>query len=377
MPPERTVCIISEVAGYGTKTHTLDLVAAILDRGLAVELLNCRFDIYKDIPVDWDTDRIAVATSPLGPSDKSVKFGQWRGLLRGFRGQTVILQRSSMHFGTHQFLLACLSRFESVHYIHHFPNEAPPARSPFERFKRRAKSFYAEHVIAVSEYMRSHLIDDWFYPPSKISCVPNGVHLDRFRRDAKLGSLFRDKHAIPADTVTFGVLARFHYEKGVDLAIRAFGELLKFEGCGKTRLVLVGDGPDRGMIEDLVKSLGMCDKVVFCGFMADPRPALYGVDILVAPSRKEASGLSVLEGIAAGCVPMVFAVGGLPEIVTGRGDGWLAHAGDVRALAQAMKDGVERTESERSAMQRNAYNRVQDLFNARTNYPKLLDTLGL
>ncbi len=373
MKNRRSVCIISEVEGYGTRTHTLDLGQRILERGFALELLNCRYDIFGELPADWDRSRVSVLRSDLSAYDKSTNYAQWMRLLRSFESRVVILQRSSMHFGTHPFLIACWKKFGRVNYIQHFANEVPPTRTWRDKLKRYSKSIYADSIVVVSEFMRESLTRDWHYPSRKIECVFNGVDLSKFARDRALGMRFRAQSGTPDDVVVFGVLARLDVEKGVDSAVAAYGRLVARNPGWRTRLVLIGDGGERSNLERLAAELGIGDKVVFCGFMKDPRPALFAVDILVAPSRIEAFGLSVIEGIAAGCLPVVFAVGGLTEIVTSKDDGWLVPPDDIQALSLAMETAAKTPIATRERMVRNAMQRVASRFDAERNYQRILD----
>lgn len=372
-----SVCIISEVAGYGTRTHTLDLGQRILDRGYCLELLSCRFDVFDDLPANWNSSRVKAHRTDLSAYDKSVSFRRWRAAFKNLDSRIVILQRSSMHFGTHPFLLACRMKFKKVYYIHHFSNEVSAARSSREKLKRCSKSIYATKIVVVSDFLREHLVNDWHYPAAKIECVVNGVSLTSFARDKGAAEEFKRQREVPLEATTFGVLARLDFEKGVDLAIDAFARLRSRHPARSLKLVLIGDGAEMAALRRLARESGVGSDVVFCGFMADPRPALFSVDILVAPSRKEPFGLSVIEGIAAGCLPVVFAVGGMTEIVSDSENGWRVPPNDVQALSMAMEEAMCTPESVRRKILKSAQERVKILFNADLNYPRVLDTFGI
>ena len=83
------------------------------------------------------------------------------------------------------------------------------------------------------------------------------------------------------------------YRKGVDLMLRAL-RLLNLEGC-RFRLVLVGDGQDRGDFEKLCQSLGLNDEVLYAGHRKDAYRFLPYYDILALPSHSEGFPLSLLE----------------------------------------------------------------------------------
>ena len=102
--------------------------------------------------------------------------------------------------------------------------------------------------------------------------------------------------------------------KACDLALRAASNLLR---KAQAHFTIVGDGPERSRLEQLVRSLEIHDAVSFCGFLSHPEAMqrLQSSDVLVFPSVREFGGAVVFEALAAGAVPIVADFGGPGDIV--------------------------------------------------------------
>src|SRR4051812_49142992 len=100
-------------------------------------------------------------------------------------------------------------------------------------------------------------------------------------------------------------------------------------------LVMVGDGPDRGLAEEEARRLGVSDQVQFLGKLEAVAPLLARADLFLLPTDRESFGLSALEALASG-VPVIGArAGGLPEVVRDGETGALCEPGDVDGMASA------------------------------------------
>jgi N-acetyl-alpha-D-glucosaminyl L-malate synthase BshA len=98
------------------------------------------------------------------------------------------------------------------------------------------------------------------------------------------------------------------------------------------RLLLIGDGPDRQLIEAQCRAHGICDEVCFLGKMTDPEAVVASCDLFVLTSETESFGLAALEAMACG-VPVVSTdAGGTPEVVESGVAGLLNAVGDVAAM---------------------------------------------
>ena len=100
-----------------------------------------------------------------------------------------------------------------------------------------------------------------------------------------------------------------------------------------TRLLMIGDGPDRSAAEFLASRLGVFDRCHFVGKQDNVNELLALADLMVMPSEMESFGLAALESMAC-CVPAIATrVGGVPELIDSGENGLLYEMGDVDSMA--------------------------------------------
>ena len=156
----------------------------------------------------------------------------------------------------------------------------------------------------------------------------------------------------PRTTVprTIGVVSRLEEIKGMDLVIPAFAKV--HTSHPDMKLLIVGDGSLRPLMERQVKDCELPDhSVSFVGRQTqDTLQDYYDmIDILLMPSRSEGFGLTAIEGMARGCVPVVSDVGGLPEVVENGVCGFIYNHNSVEALAHSIIMAVSTDLNYRSA----------------------------
>src|SRR5262249_25566116 len=101
-----------------------------------------------------------------------------------------------------------------------------------------------------------------------------------------------------------------------------------------SKLLLMGDGPDRSRAEWLAVQKGIHNDVLFLGKTDDVAEKLAIADLLLLPSELESFGLAALEGMACEVVPIATRVGGIPELIEHGVSGYLADVGDVETMAR-------------------------------------------
>lgn len=199
----------------------------------------------------------------------------------------------------------------------------------------------------------------------EIEVVPNFVDTERFvpdrsGREHTLGWLFEagvPGGAGPADTAVLVHVSNFRAVKRVDLVVQAFA---KVAAARPAVLVMVGDGPERGPAQALVRSLGLQARCCFLGNREDCVPVLQAADLFLQASDSESFGLAALEAQACGVPVVSTRVGGVPEVIVDGETGLLAPAGDADALAAAalsLLDGRARWEQVSAAARRSAVSR--------------------
>lgn len=155
-----------------------------------------------------------------------------------------------------------------------------------------------------------------------------------------------------------GVVSRLESIKGMDLAVPAFAEVHKRRP--DLKLLVVGDGSQRQLMESQVKEFGLPNgSVLFAGRQnQDMLQSFYDrIDILLMPSRSEGFGLTAIEGMARGCVPVVSDTGGLPEVVKDGVSGLLHSTESVDDMAAKIESLIDNPKLFEQ-LSRGAYNRA-------------------
>jgi N-acetyl-alpha-D-glucosaminyl L-malate synthase BshA len=101
-----------------------------------------------------------------------------------------------------------------------------------------------------------------------------------------------------------------------------------------SKLLLIGDGPDRSVAEWLTVQKSIHEDVLFLGKQDQVQEKLGIADILLMPSELESFGLAALEGMACEVVPIATRTGGVPEVIEHGVSGYLADVGDVDTMAR-------------------------------------------
>ena len=100
-----------------------------------------------------------------------------------------------------------------------------------------------------------------------------------------------------------------------------------------SKLLMIGDGPDRSRAEWLAVQKGIHNDVLFLGKQDKIHEKLAVADVILMPSELESFGLAALEAMACEVVPIATRVGGVPEVIEHGVSGYLAEVGDVDTMA--------------------------------------------
>jgi glycosyltransferase involved in cell wall biosynthesis len=226
-----------------------------------------------------------------------------------------------------------------------------------------------DRVIAVGAAVRHALIANEGIAPQRVGIVYNGVPLDRFRvslTDNARAAVRSDIGVRPDDLVVIQV-ARLDYLKDHGTAIRTI------ERVGRTdpraRLVLVGDGPERGRVEALVRGRELGDHVRFLGQRSDVPQLLAASDIVLLTSVSEGIPLTLIEAMGAGRPVVSTRVGGVREVVADGETGLLAPAGDDPTLAEQILRLANEPDL-RAKMGQSGRQRADSLFREKTMHDR-------
>lgn len=184
----------------------------------------------------------------------------------------------------------------------------------------------SDGVTAVSESLKQDTYDE-FEILSNIEVIPNFIDLNRFKRQEKA----HFKHAIcPNGEKLLIHTSNFRAVKRIQDIVKVFAKIHKKI---PSKLLLIGDGPERINIEHLCRELGVSQDVRFLGKLDIIEEALSLADLFYLTSEKESFGLAALEAMACE-VPVISSnAGGIPEVNIHGVTGFVSEIGDIEDMA--------------------------------------------
>jgi len=310
----------------GAETQLVRLVASLRTRGHVVRVISMR------------------APGPLGPAVRATgvpllhlgmrpRTPNPRGLGRLFRLWRGQPPDSVVSFLYHANLLGRLAgRLASIPLI------VSSIRN--ERFGSRIREILLRttdglgHVnVANSSLAASALQRRGLVPRCGIQVIPNGIRTSDLRPRPDARARIRADLGTPGDSFVWICIGRMVPQKDHATLILAFERL---RGTN-SRLVLVGEGPLRERLQQLVDRAGLSDRVQFLGARRDVADLLDAADAMVLSSAWEGLPNVVMEALALERPVVATAVGGLPELVMADESGYLVAPGDPAVLAGAMR----------------------------------------
>src|SRR5579863_5631757 len=199
---------------------------------------------------------------------------------------------------------------------------ADPSYFPITKFSIEK----SDGVTSISEDLRRQTVEV-FGVSNEIRVITNFINCDLYHPDAeKAGAL---AYAPKGEKLLIHV-SNFRPVKRVLDCIRILDEVRKHTPA---HLLMVGDGPDRGPAEHLVRQLKLTPHVSFLGKQNHVERLIPLAHVLLMPSEMESFGLVALEAMACGVATVTTRVGGVPELITHGVNGFMEPVGDIAAQA--------------------------------------------
>ena len=336
---EKTLCALATLLGGGHQTAGVVSLKAEGEYGrkLRAQGLSVRSLGVVNVPAPGDVGRLAAVIDELKPD-----------LVHALMYQAIQLCRLAKSKTKRPFKLVSSPR---VTYR---------TRSAFTRLVDRVLKGRDELLIAESESSRQYLVRVMGYDSSKVKVIHNGVDLagwpasklDRQRRRMEL--------RLAGGDILIGAVGRLDEQKGFHHLVSA---MPKLKGL-PLKLVVLGAGPERARLEQLIKWFKLEDCVFLPGEQGEIASWLSAFDIFCLPSLWEGLPNALLEAMALGVPIVASAVDGVPEAITDGSTGRLVPPGDVPALAAALRELAEDPKL-RERLGANAKTQVAERFTIR------------
>jgi glycosyltransferase involved in cell wall biosynthesis len=186
--------------------------------------------------------------------------------------------------------------------------------------RRLALSGGNTKIIVPSQSLLGLAQKRWGFKQEKIAYIPNGINLAHFQPIAR-----------KSDDFTIGTVCALRREKNLQRLLNVFAML-----PNDTKLMIVGDGPERQALEDYAVRLGLAERVKFIGHVEDASPCYRQMDVFALTSDTEQMPLGVLEAMASGLPIIATNVGDVLSMVSEENRKFVHSLGDAPALAESL-----------------------------------------
>jgi L-malate glycosyltransferase len=196
-----------------------------------------------------------------------------------------------------------------------------PSYLPITRFGIET----SDGVTAVSNWLREMTYES-IGVDKEIEVIPNFVDPQRFQRNGAVSSM---RSWACGDEKLIGHASNFRPVKRIGDLLAAFERIQKKV---PSRLLMIGDGPERSRAEAWAREHGVEDRIIFLGNVPDIESVIAACDIFMLPSQTESFGMAALEALASEVPVVSTRTGGLPEVIVDGEVGYLVEVGDIDAL---------------------------------------------
>jgi len=191
-----------------------------------------------------------------------------------------------------------------------------------------------DRLVTLGAYQKDYLTAREGISPERIEIIANGIDVARGRRTAGASPSRRAALGLGEGAFVIGTVAVLRPEKNISMLFDAV-EVLIMRGTD-ARLVIVGDGSERPMLQQEAVARGLAERIAFLGYHDDPAVLLPSFDVFALTSRSEVMPISILEAMAGGIPVVATAVGAVSEMVVDGVTGFLVASGDGFALAERL-----------------------------------------
>ncbi|MBI4878572.1 MAG: glycosyltransferase family 4 protein [Planctomycetes bacterium] len=301
---------------------------------------------YRHAIVAMDGRGEAASLLPAGVEAEMIDPPAERGMARRALAMRRLLARErpdlllTYNWGSFDAVLAARALPGLPHVHHEDGFNADEARQQKARrvLARRLCLPRCRRVVVCSRRLLAIALESWKLEPGRVRLIPNGVRGESFSPGP---SAVRERLDLPAGALVIGTVGHLRPVKNVARLIEAFA-LLQEDGAGGPFLLIVGDGPERGRLEELARSLReAAPRVRFAGHQAELLPYYRACDVFALSSDSEQHPLALLEALACGLPAASTDVGDVRVLLPPEQGRFLAPASaapDAAALARPLAE---------------------------------------
>lgn len=185
-----------------------------------------------------------------------------------------------------------------IAHSHSTTNKQEWKKDLLKQLLRPFSKVFATKYFCCSELAGRWLFGDKEYDKGNVYLLNNAIDLDKYKYNKKIRKEVRDELNIKDDTLVIGHIGRFVKQKNHEFLIDIYNEIYKSNN--NSLLLLAGQGPDKSMIEDKVKELGLSNNVIFLGQRKDANRLYQAFDVFLLPSLYEGLPVVGVEAQASG-----------------------------------------------------------------------------
>ncbi len=318
--------MITELRPAGAERIVYELATRLGPLGFEVDVLACRGGAVAD---DLRAAGVTVHTLDVRGKLDVTKWFKLRRILR--RGRYDILHTHLFHADlAGRLAIGRRAIPHLVHSVHVAEKRFRPWRFTWARWAAKR----CDRIVCVSAGVRDDHARRAKLDADRYTVIHNGVDLERYKFDAASRSEVRRRWGVGDDDVLCAYVGRLDAQKGIDVLTDGFERAAS--ACGRLRLVIAGEGPQRKDVEQWLARSKVADRVRVLGFTDDVPGVLVAADIFCQPSEWEGFCLAAAEAMAAGLPVVATDVDGLNEVVEPAVTGVLVEPGSARQFAAAV-----------------------------------------
>jgi glycosyltransferase involved in cell wall biosynthesis len=337
----RVLRIITRLSVGGSSIHTILLTAHLNKETFHSQLLKgSEGKDEGDLRDLLDRKQVDPVVIPqlrrdISPKNDLVTF--WRLYKWMCREKPDIVHTHSAKAGTLGRLAAKLAGVPIIVHTFHghlFRGYFSPFKTRFVILTERLLSLISTKIVAVTESQKEELFRYRIAPWCKLVSIPLGLELNSLQNLETEKGRLRSELGLEDNQPLVGSIARLVPVKGHSYLLRAAKKVIA--AVPETRFLIVGDGVLRGELQNQVRSLGIEDNVIFCGFRRDLSKIYADLDVVVLTSLNEGLPVAVIEAMASQKPVVAYDVGGVKDLIEPGVNGISLPFGEIDKLAESI-----------------------------------------